>query len=269
MITDNSDYGTILARRTARVAARGIDARSTLQHFALINYALPRERLDAYIPADRFLIPEFEIRGEKMAMLSVVPFFDLDFHFVNVLPFLRFGFGQTNHRVYVIDQATGEHCVWFFGTTLGSPLVYLPRLLWKIPWHNARYQLDCVYDRDARRYRQYRFTIESGWCGGIAEIEDTGEPVALTEGFDSVEQMQLILTHPLDGYFHRLDGQLGTYSVWHELISLTVGRPKNLYFSLYERLGLLSAAEMQKPHSVFLCPETEFLVRLPPRELHR
>ena len=80
----------------------------------------------------------------------------------------------------------------------------------------------------------------------------------MVEGFDSLAAFQLILTHPVDGYYQRADGRLGGYSVWHERIPLTVGRGRHLYFGLYEQLGLLSRAEMQQPHSVFLCPETEF-----------
>jgi hypothetical protein len=242
-----------------------MDVRSRLQHFALINYALPKSRLEPHIPADRFEIPEFLIDGQPRALLSAVPFLDADFHFQRLFPFLKFRFGQTNHRVYVIDRATGEHCVWFFGTTLGSWVVQLPRLFWRIPWHQARYRIDCRYDSAARRYERYRFQVTSSWCDAEIEIEDTGEPVPLASGFSSPDEMAFILTHPLDGYFYRLDGRLGTYSVWHDRIPITVGKPKNLRFGLYERLGLLSREEMQTPHSIFLCPETEFLVSLPPR----
>ena len=75
----------------------------------------------------------------------------------------------------------------------------------------------------------------------------------------------LILTHPVEGYYQRLDGRLGTYSVWHAQIPLTVGRARRLYFSLFERLDLLSREEMAHPHSVFLCPRIQFEVHLPPK----
>ncbi|MEC7584850.1 MAG: hypothetical protein VYE77_11080, partial [Planctomycetota bacterium] len=74
-----------------------------------------------------------------------------------------------------------------------------------------------------------------------------------------------VLTHPVEGYFHRLDGALGTYSVWHEMIALTQARATKLYFGLYEQLGILSREEMMRPHSVLICPETEFVVHMPPR----
>ena len=79
--------------------------------------------------------------------------------------------------------------------------------------------------------------------------------------------MKLSLTHPVDGFFYRLDGALGSYSVWHDEMNIRQGRAKNLYFDLYEKLGLLTKDEMQKPHSSFLCHEILFDVYLPPRKV--
>lgn len=259
------NYRELLSRRLAPPRTGWLDVWSRLRHFALITYALPKERLAPYIPSERFDIPEFLVHGQPRALMSAVPFVDVDFHFMRLFPWLKFAFGQTNYRVYVIDRQTQEHCVWFFGTTLGSPVVYFARGLWRIPWHYARYQVDCAYDEQAQRYSSYRYTVGSAWGSARIDLEDTGEPVALAEGFASPDELQFVLTHPVDGYFHRLDRRLGSYSVWHAPIAMTLGRPRDLYFSLYESLGLLSRDEMQRPHSVFLCPATDFTVLLPPR----
>lgn len=257
-------------RLEARIAARPrgwADAHSTLRHFALINYALPRARLARYIPTDRFEIPEFVIGGEKRALLSAVPFWDHDFRFPRLAPFLKFEFGQTNHRVYITDRRTGEPAVWFFGTTLGSPVVTIPRLLWRLPWHAARYRVDCRYDPARRAYDRFAYDVASAWCAARVRVRDTGQPVGVLEGFASLDELRLILTHPVAGYYRRLDGALGSYSIWHDAIPMTLGAPEGLYFSLYERLGLLSRAEMQQPHSIFLCPQVAFEIHLPPRRL--
>jgi hypothetical protein len=260
-------YRTLLNRRLQPYRDGWLGVRSTLKHFALITYTLPKSRLEPHIPADRFDIAEFDIGGERRAMLSVVPFLDVDFHFVRLFPFLKFRFGQTHHRVYVIDKATGEPGVWFFGTTLGSPLVHIARALWRIPWHHARYQVDCHYNAAAHRYDTYRYMVASDWCSARVHIEDTGTPVALTEGFATLDEMRVILTHPVDGYYRRTDGILGMYAVRHAAMQGTTGRAVDLYFSLYERLGILSAEEMQRPHSIFLTPEIAFSILLPPRRL--
>lgn len=262
------DASAVLASRLRPRPLGTWDVVSTLANFALINYALPKERLVKYIPQDRFEIPEFDIKGQRLALMSAVPFLDVDFHFVHFFPFFKFQFGQTNYRVYVIDKKTGEHVAWFFGTTLGSPVVYIPRLLWRIPWHYASYQLDCRFDKDAQRFDSFRYTTESSWASAQIDIEDTGQPVGLTNGFDLLENQTLVVTHPVDGFFHRLDNKLGNYSVWHEVMSMTQGKARNLYFGLYERLGLLSKNEMQSPHSIFICPQIEFKVFLPPKEVY-
>jgi hypothetical protein len=266
-VTATTDYHRLLAGRITSRPRGWADAHSTLRHFALINYALPRARLARYIPTDRFAIPEFVIGGQRRALLSVVPFWDADFRFPRLAPFLKFQFGQTNHRVYITDRRTGEPAVWFFGTTLGSPVVHIPRLLWRLPWHPARYRVDCRYNPARRAYDRFAYDIASRWGAGRVRLRDTGQPLRLLDGFASLDEQRLILTHPVAGYYRRLDGTLGSYSIWHAAIPLTLGQPEQLYFSLYERLGLLSRAEMQQPHSIFLCPEVAFEIHLPPRRL--
>ena len=256
-----------LAHRLPRPPLARLGARTTLRHFALITYALPPERLAPHVDTGRFEIETFPIGGRQLALLSAVPFLDVDFRFPRLLSCARFGFGQTNHRLYVRERASGEPMVWFLGTTLGSAFVAVPRLLWRLPWHRARYRFDCEWDAAARRYRRYRIEIASDWCAGEVELEDTGEPPGCLAGFESLAQQVLVLTHPVAGAFHRLDGRLGGYSIWHPVMALSRARPRRLRFALYERLGLLSPAEMEQPHSALLSPEVEFDIHLPPRRL--
>jgi Uncharacterized conserved protein (COG2071) len=258
------DYRERLHDRLADRHAGRLDIRSDLLHFALITYALPAERLRPHIP-QRFEIPTFPISGRQLALMSAVPFVDRDFRYYRLLPFIKWRFGQTNYRVYVIDRESGEHCVWFFGTTISSSIVYFARWLWRIPWYRARYKVDCRYDGGA--YQVYHMSHRSEWASAEIDLQDSGQPAALAAGFSSLDEQVLILTHPVEGFFYRLDGRVGTYSVWHEPISLTVGRARRLYFSLYDRLGLLSRDEMEQPHSVFICPRIRFDVHLPPRVL--
>ncbi|MEC7582716.1 MAG: DUF2071 domain-containing protein [Planctomycetota bacterium] len=259
------NYAETLERRIQSRHVGWLDIRSTLQHFALINYAVPIDRLTRHIPREHFEVVPFEVDGQTCGLLSVVPFLDEDFHYPRLVPFAKFRFGQTNHRVYVTHRRSGEHAVWFFGTTLGSWLVHCARLLWRIPWHRAKYDIDCVLDESTGRYRRFAMQVDSSWCPSEIELQHTGEPMPLLEGFTSMPQQQLVLTHPVDGYFRRLDGSLGTYSIWHEEIALTQARAKRLYFGLYEQLGILSREEMMRPHSVLICPKTEFVVHMPPR----
>lgn len=244
-----------------------LGARTTLRHFALITYALPRERLSALVPEEHFAIDEFALDGRRLALLSVVPFLDTDFRFPRLLSLPRSSFGQTNHRVYVTERRTGERAVWFLGTTLGSALVAVPRHLWRLPWHHARYRFACAYDQRARRYARYAIEIDSAWAPGEVELADEGVPAGLLPGFRSLDEQALVLTHPVRGFFRRRDGRLGTYSIWHPELAPTTARPVHLAFGLYQRLGLLSRAEIAQPHSILLAPEVEFDIHLPPRAL--
>jgi hypothetical protein len=75
------------------------------------------------------------------------------------------------------------------------------------------------------------------------------------------------LTHPLAGAYHRSDGRLGTYSVWHEPLTLTVGRIVRARIGLFDRLGLVPFEQQAEPHSVLIQPLTEFTIKLPPRRM--
>ena len=261
------EFNTLLQQRLQPKPIGRWDVVSTLEHFALITYAVPIGALEKLIPTIRFDIASFNIDGALMGLISAVPFEDADFRFARVAPWMRFRFGQTNHRAYVIDKRTGEPGVWFFGTTLGSPVVQLARGMWRIPWHQARYNISCTYNSAARCYTQFRYEVTSDWCGAAIEMHDTCELMALLPGFESLAHQVVVLTHPTDGFYRRLDGRLGTYSVWHKQLTLTMGTASNLYFSLYEKLGLLNRRQMQRPHSVLICPKTEFHVHLPPHAL--
>lgn len=267
MALETWEVARLLAERQIPRAGNTLTIRTRLLHFALINYTLPSERLLPHIPADRFDIQTFEIGGQTRGMVSAVPFWDEDFRFARLAPFLRGSFGQTNYRAYVIDRRTGLPGVWFFGTTLGSRVVHAARALWRIPWHFARYRADFRADTVSAGYDRYRFDIDSNWGAARIDLTSSGRPIGLTPGYGSMAEQALYLTHPVDGFFRRLDGSLGGYSIWHPLMALAEGHPRELWFALYERLGLLSREEQQHPHSIFVCPEVPFEVYLPPRKL--
>jgi len=257
----------ILDHRLQPPSTNWLTVETQLRHFALITYALPAERLARHIPSERFDIFTTEINGTSQALISVVPFVDVDFHFMRIAPFAKFHFAQTNYRAYVIDKASGELCVWFFGTTLGSPVVHLPRVLWRIPWHPAHYDIDCAYDANTQRYQRYRMQAKSSWSALHVELHDSGNTARTHIGFADEATFKLVLTHPITGYFYRLDGALGSYRVWHDELTLSEGNATTAYFGVCERLGLLSRDEMLHPISVLMTKQTTFKVLLPPHRV--
>ena len=248
----------------ARPHVSGLDVVSGLEHFAIVTYAIPPDRLRPHVDSRFDLDVITGPDGLRLALVSVVPFLDRDFHFVRV-PRPRFTFGQTNYRAYVIDRLTGRRAVWFFGTTLASWTVVVPRLLWKLPWHTARTRFACDYDDTAGRYTRYRVATRSSWAPMQLELADSGLPLESLTGFASLETGAVVLTHPLTGVFHRRDGALGSYRVWHDRLRLTTGSIVHAKIGLFDRLGLVPFAEQSSPHSVLIQRRTEFTIFLPPQ----
>jgi uncharacterized protein YqjF (DUF2071 family) len=242
----------------------GIDVQCKLQHFAIISYAIAPERVRGLIP-DRFALDTVMIDGQARALISVVPFIDVDFTSAKY-PFPKFTMGQTNYRIYIVDQETGERCVWFLGTTLDSWTLLVPRHLWQLPWHAGKITFNCQQDSHGR-YLQYQMTTESDWVPAQLSLAQTDSTVSLA-GFPDTETGLVFLTHPLAGFYHRRDGRLGTYRVWHDRLQVQAAQLRHARFGLLSRLNIVSAAEQLKPHSVLLEPINEFTIYLPPTVLN-
>ncbi|HEY0602343.1 MAG TPA: DUF2071 domain-containing protein [Herpetosiphonaceae bacterium] len=242
------------------------DVVTTLRHFAIVTYTLDPERLVPHLhprfEPDCIQLPD----GQQRALLSVVPFHDEAFHFVGA-PLIRWSFGQTNYRAYVRDRVTGDRAVWFFGTTLDSASVLIPRYLWKLPWHAGRISFDCHIDPQTQRYTQYRMETRSRWAPAMLDLADSGAPVTALSGFDDLETALVVLTHPLKGYYYRRDGALGSYTIWHDQLNPTIAQCNDAQFPLLDRLGLVPPADQRAPHSVLLQSETRFSIYLPPRQV--
>lgn len=244
----------------------GIDVLCKLQHFAIITYAFDPERFSGVMPP-RFRLDTIELDGVEKALISVVPFIDVDFTSA-VYPFPKFRMGQTNYRIYIVDTLTNEKCVWFLGTTLDSWTRIVPHLLWNLPWYPGKVSFDCKQESDGT-YTNYVMETRAQWAP--ARVELIGDPTASLnlKGFPDSETAQVFLTHPLRGYYHRRDGKLGTYHVWHKQLEVTPGKLISADFSLLDRLGLVTKLEQQRPHSVLLEPLNEFTIYLPPKIVER
>ncbi|MGV6861379.1 MAG: DUF2071 domain-containing protein [Putridiphycobacter sp.] len=109
-----------------------MDVNTKLEHFAIISYKVPIEKIEHLIPKP-FKLWTFNEDGKTYALVSAVPFKDKDFSFHKLFKFIRFNFFQTNFRTYIIDERDQSHAAWFFGTTLGSITTLIPKLFWKMP----------------------------------------------------------------------------------------------------------------------------------------
>lgn len=247
----------------SRPPPKGIDVLCKLQHFAIITYAVDPSRFAGMFPA-RFKLDTLQINGEEKALISVVPFIDVDFTSA-VYPFPKFTMGQTNYRIYIIDKQTNERCVWFLGTTLDSWTLAVPRLLWNLPWYPGKVKFDCEFDETEQIYRKYKMTTEAAWAPASVELtQSKGAKIELL-GFPDTQTGLVYLTHPLAGFYYRRDGKLGTYRVWHKQLEVASANVKSARFGLLSRLALVTEKEQQLPHSVLIEPINEFTIYLPPK----
>jgi len=242
---------------------KGIDILCQLEHFAIITYAVPPSRFDGLIP-NRFKLDTLEINGEEKALISVVPFIDVDFTSA-VYPFPKFTMGQTNYRIYILDSETNERCVWFLGTTLDSWTLAVPKYLWNLPWYSGDVKFECDYDESKNIYLKYKMSTQADWAPAEVELTQDIKSTLALDGFPDNETGLVYLTHPLAGFYHRRDGKLGTYRVWHKQLDVKVAQLKSAKFGLLTRMGLVTEEEQQVPHSVLVEPINEFTIYLPPK----
>ena len=244
----------------------GIDVEVQLRHFVIVTYKVDPEVLRGHLH-ERFEPDCIDASdGTRKALVSAVCFLDQKFRLARC-PWPRSTFGQINYRAYVTDTVTGEHVVWFFGTALASIFVHVPRTLWKLPWHRTRMRFDTDYDRARARYTRYRMVAKSDWAPAELGLDDTGDAPRRLEGFESLESGLVFLTHPLQGFFRLRDGGLGTYSIWHDRLQLTVADCRSASFGLFDRLGLVQEGDLSQLHSVLMQPKTDFTIYLPPKRL--
>jgi hypothetical protein len=241
-----------------------LDINTRLEHFAIISYKVPVDRIQHLIPKPFKLWTFFENEIEY-ALISAVPFKDKDFSLYRILKFIKFSFYQTNFRTYIVNQNNNTHCAWFFGTTLGSLTSIIPKRIWKMPWEYGQYKTNFTFENNF--YANYQIDFKSKHGNGNIRIKSKNKKMILHNGFKSLDEQILILTHPVIGYYNLIDNKIGTYEIWHPKIDLYEGKSEKTYFEIFEKLGFLSKKEMDNPHSILMTNEIEFDILMPPKKM--
>lgn len=235
-------------------------ALTTLEDIAIVTYDIDPDTLAAQLPA--WIVPDVVTLadGRRRALVSAVSFRDVDFRF-RVVPFVRLGMLQTNYRAYV--RAGGEQAVWFLGSTLTSRSVAIPRRLWAMPWHRVDGTLETTWAEGV--CRRWASTATGAWGGMDVALEGTAEPMGTLDGMADEAETARLLTHPLAGYYRRLDGQVAGYRVWHAPMHPTRGSVVRARYDVLESSGLVPPG--QAAHSVLLERRSDFIVYMPPMRL--
>lgn len=221
-----------------------------MRDFAIVTFTVDAAIVEALIPGgfepERMSLDD----GSTAALVSAVAF---RAHRLQWGPLhLPLGYVQINYRAYV--RRGNERCVWFFGSTISSPIVLVPRWLLGLPWHRAATTLRTAWE--GARCLDYRLRARGGW--GAAELECAGSaarPQRL-DGFADVQQALALLTGPRSGYCLRPNGSLLAMHVRHVPLEPQFGSARIARFAVFDRLGL--NAPKSAPHSVLLMRAVTF-----------
>lgn len=245
----------------ARPRLRWANAVTSLDSFAIVTFAVDPDQLARTIePPFTPEVLTIPGRGE-VGLVSAVSFRDRDFHFT-LAPWPRLSCGQVNYRAYVRD-ADGTRGVWFFGTSLDSWLVAIPRRLWSMPWHRDHISITAAWEPPS----SYRLDVTGDWGGALASLHGTGVAAGCVDGFVDAEDCAVVLTDPYIGWYRRRDGGTGRYTVWHEQLELERADADVARYDVFERLGLVGHDDA--PLSCLVQRTTDFDVHTPPQRVRR
>jgi hypothetical protein len=127
---------------------------------------------------------------------------------------------------------------------------------------------DCRYDKAVARYSSFEIRTRSNWAPAQLAIEDLGEPPSRLPGVSNLEAGMVLLTHPFRAYFFRRDGNLGSYTIWHDRAQPTVGKIREARYPLLQQLGLVREGDQSQIHSVLIQPSIDFTIYLPPSRVN-
>jgi len=232
-------------------------AGTALDDFSIISYVVDPERLESLLPPG-MEAHRFEIGGGEHALVSAVAFLDRDFRFRG-FPWITLSCGQVNYRAYV--RFRGQAGVWFFGTSLDSWLVAIPRVVWAMPWHHDRVRIDA--ERSRYGYARWVLTSSGDWGRASADVRDATRAADFI-WLDSPDDRPTIVD-PVFGWYRRRDGGVGSYSVWHRPLDLCEAATVSARFSVFEELGLIGPDS--EPISAALQTTTTFDVHTPPQRV--
>src|SRR5262249_1509107 len=142
-----------------------------------------------------------------------------------------------------------------------TPFVIVPRYVWRLPWHYTDIRIASSWQSEL--CTSYSYVAKGDWGSAELEMVGTEDEMGTLDGFADEEETRIILTHPLTGYYNRMDGRPGTYNIWHDKLQMKRAIVSRSRFEVFERLNLIQADS--KPHSALIQRTTEFVIYLPPQ----
>ena len=219
----------------------------------MFTYAVEPARLARCLP-EGIVVDE----RDGIGLISAVPFLDRDFRF-RALAFAKVSCGQVNYRAYV--RRGDERGVFFFGTSLDSIFVLLPRIVWRMPWHRDRLHIDATWTDEG--CSSYQFEAHGVWGAAVVRARGTGRRLPDPACFTDSADCRATMLDPFIGWYGRRNGRgLGRYTVWHEPLDLEEVVVEEARFQVFDDLDLLDAG--QAPLAAGVQRSVAFDVHTPP-----
>lgn len=234
-------------------------AKTLLSNLSMITYSVPKGRLEEMVPKELELLT-FGDGDKKCALINVVAYKSGKFRFKNIFPFINFDYGQVNYRTFVKNER-GEWSVFFLNNGVGTSIYRIPKWLWKLPWYKAKFN----YSKANNDY--LLSTTYKGEKDVDIDMNMSEEVISKLEGFKSLDEMKLIMTHAYKGYYTRNSGGLAEYAIWHKRFKMYKANPRQLHFRYLLESKLLNQNEMNKPIACWTSDNIEYTCQFPPKRV--
>jgi hypothetical protein len=261
----------------------------TLRHFLIVSHAVPADRVRSLVPAG-LTLDTIKVQGETCAILQATCFFNDNFHYTP-LPKPSLDFWQTTYRVLTrqpAQKAAAQSGPAVPGPATASPATARPDpgafffqtyLGTRASWGAQR---AVASEAD---YADFNVIMRGEYATYVADVKPTDDtppmqiavrararrdqrPVA---PFVDWDKMTYFLTYRPNAYYQLSVGEnLGVLTVEHEVmhpiaaeIAPVGAEIPEVRFGVWEKLGLLTAAEMPRPFAVLIQPEIKFVTQAP------
>ncbi len=214
-----------------------------LHNLLYLSYLVPADRIRPLVPSGL----TFDSSEDKV-FISIVAMQCRRVH-LSYLQWPSFGYDQLNLRTYVIDPTTGNPAVYFFQSGVSSRIIPAVTRILGIFWTHISFNL--LTERSADGTDFYKAT--GNWNG---EIEILMKSSLVKNTQDNIVKQ---ITEPMTGFIGK-GKKLKRIVIEHKVLDVRFLSLSQIKFNLPIDAGLLAAAELDKPDSVLIVPQSRFSV---------
>lgn len=219
---------------------------TTQQHAVWINYLVSAEKLARLIPSQ--LQPKLVQRqGQLLAWLTV--FASVQQVHLKALPRFKHTQAQMVYRTPVQMHQTAQAGVWQWGEQLDGVGVKSG-----LNPQAAQIRIQAA-QTGQQHYTRLQYQVASHNEQGNIQLNGSHTLQTAPPGFRSLAQFHLLLIFPNHRFYQTIPNALEQQPCYYaDYPNLQLAETRQLYFASLANCGLLSASDMQNPHSVVVCP---------------